>query len=115
MRNFDLMLKSPLLRVEGTGAIDLPQRQLKYRLLPKSVVSFDGTPVDGSLVPVIVEGPWDDLAYRPDPSVTPAVDAGKLPAQRGLAPSPRTLQQPGPAPAAGGAPRPLELRRGTVR
>ncbi len=115
VRNFDLMLKSPLLRVEGTGAIDLPQRRLKYRLLPKSIVSLDGTAADGTLVPVVVEGPWDDLAYRPDPTALPPVDADKLPAQRGSAPSPRTLQQPGPAPAAGGPPRPLELRRGTVR
>jgi AsmA protein len=115
VRNFDLMLKSPLLRVEGAGAIDLPQRRLRYRLLPKSIVSLDGTAADGALVPVVVEGPWDDLAYRPDPTVLPSVDSDKLPAQRGPAPSPRTLQQPGPAPAAGSLPRPLELRRGTVR
>ena len=68
--NRDLALKSPLLRVEGAGTVDLPRRALRYRIDPKAVATLEGqggaADLGGIQVPVIIEGPWDGLTYRPD-------------------------------------------------
>jgi AsmA protein len=70
LTNKDLALKSPLLRVEGNGTVDLPKRSLQYRIQPKAVASLEGqggkADLAGVMVPVIVEGPWDNLGYHPD-------------------------------------------------
>lgn len=68
--NNDMELKSPVFRVTGKGTVDLPQRRMNYRVEPKAVASLQGqggaSDVAGITVPVIVEGPWDNLSYRPD-------------------------------------------------
>lgn len=68
--NKDLALKSPLLRVEGAGTVELPPRTVHYRVEPKAVASLEGqggkTDLGGVTVPVIVEGPWEKLSFRPD-------------------------------------------------
>jgi AsmA protein len=50
--------------------VDLPARTLTYLLEPKAAATLEGQggaeQAAGVLVPVIVEGPWDDLSYRPD-------------------------------------------------
>lgn len=70
LSNQDLDLKSPLLRVGGAGTVDLPKRQVNYRIEPKIVGTTEGqggrSDVAGLMVPVIVDGPWDDLSYKPD-------------------------------------------------
>ena len=69
LTNNDLALKSPLLRVEGKGIVDLPQRSVNYRVEPKVVASLQGQGggnAGGLVVPVLVSGPWDNLSYRPD-------------------------------------------------
>jgi AsmA protein len=70
LTNQDLELKSPLLRVTGKGTVNLPQRTVNYRVEPKAVASATGqggaSDVSGIMVPVIVEGPWDNLSYKPD-------------------------------------------------
>lgn len=70
LNNQDLDLKSPLLRVSGAGQVDLPERRVSYRVEPKVVASTEGqggsSDVGGLMVPVIVEGPWDNLSYKPD-------------------------------------------------
>lgn len=70
MKNDDLSLVSPLLRVAGTGTVDLPQRTVDYRIEPRAVASAEGQggrqDVAGVMVPVVVTGPWDNLSYRPD-------------------------------------------------
>lgn len=59
-----------MLRLTGAGSADLPQRRVNYRIEPKVAATTEGqggaAEVDGVAVPVIVEGPWDDLSYRPD-------------------------------------------------
>lgn len=58
LKNNDLQLVSSELPMTGAGTVDLPQRQVNYRLTPK---------VAGALaVPVLITGPWDNLSYRPD-------------------------------------------------
>ncbi|MGE5477303.1 MAG: AsmA family protein [Bacteroidales bacterium] len=68
--NKDLALKSPLLRVEGAGTVELPPRTVHYRVEPKAVASLQGqggrSDLGGVTVPVIVEGPWENLSFRPD-------------------------------------------------
>lgn len=69
LSNNDLALKSPLLRVEGKGTVDLPQRSVNYRIDPKVVASLEGQGggnAAGIVVPILVTGPWDNLSYRPD-------------------------------------------------
>jgi AsmA protein len=70
LSNQDLELKSPLLRVAGKGTVDLPQQTVNYRVEPKAVASTTGqggaSEASGIMVPVIIEGPWSNLSYKPD-------------------------------------------------
>ncbi len=70
LKNDDLELKSPLLRVGGAGTADLPARTVNYRITPKLAATTQGqggaADVAGLTVPVIVSGPWHALTYRPD-------------------------------------------------
>lgn len=70
LRNNDLALLSPLLRVAGRGAVHMPNRTVNYRIEPKVTASTKGqggrADASGIKVPVIVSGPWDNLSYKPD-------------------------------------------------
>jgi AsmA protein len=75
--NDDMSLQAPALRLAGRGRVDLPDRTLTYLFEPKAAATLEGQggsqDVAGVLVPVVVEGPWDDLSYRPD--LTGVLDA----------------------------------------
>jgi AsmA protein len=58
LHNNDLQMISPELPVTGAGTVDLPRREVDYRLTP----SLEGIVA----VPVSITGSWDDLSYRPD-------------------------------------------------
>ncbi len=60
LHNNDLKLTSPEVPMTGAGTVDLPQRQVDYKLTP-SVAGIVAVPVD-------ITGPWDNLSYRPDVS-----------------------------------------------
>ena len=68
--NDDMQLLAPLLRLNGSGRINLPKRRLNYRIEPKAAATLQGQggakDVAGLLVPVNIQGPWDDLTYAPD-------------------------------------------------
>ena len=70
LNNQDLNLQAPALRVAGSGTVDLPAKQVDYRIDPKAAATLEGqgseTDVAGLLVPVVVTGPFDDLSYKPD-------------------------------------------------
>ena len=70
VRNDDLLMKAPLLRLTGNGTVRMPPKTLNYRFEPKVVGTLEGqggaTQAGGLMVPVIAEGPWHDLKYRPD-------------------------------------------------
>lgn len=70
LRNNDLLLLSPLLRLTGEGTSDLPARTVDYRVVPKAVATIEGqggqTEQEGVAVPVIITGPWHDLKFQPD-------------------------------------------------
>lgn len=114
--NKDLALKSPLLRVEGAGTVDMPKRRLDYRVEPKAVASLQGQGAQGNLagvmVPVLVEGPWHALSFRPD--LAGAAKAGLGKALEGAL-SGQTGQTGGaPLPIGGGSPSALPLDPGKL-
>jgi AsmA protein len=66
----NLRLLGPLVRVNGSGAIDLGAKTLQFKLDPKLVASLEGQggaadPM-GFGVPVTVEGSWSDPRIYPD-------------------------------------------------
>jgi len=66
----DLHLIGPLVRMAGTGVIDLPARTLNLRVDPRVVASLQGQGGDKDLqglgVPVAINGPWAQPAIYPD-------------------------------------------------
>jgi len=70
LTNNDLWLQAPVLRVAGSGRLNLPERTVDYRVDPKAAPTLQGQggerEVAGLLVPVIVRGPWDNLTFTPD-------------------------------------------------
>jgi AsmA protein len=69
-QNQDLKLTSPLLRVSGAGAVQMPQRTLDYTVKPKLVASLEGQKgaanISGIEVPVRITGSWDRPKFEPD-------------------------------------------------
>lgn len=67
--NKDLGMKAPLLRLKGEGTVDLPQRFVRYRVTPEivgTITGQGGKDKSGLAVPVLIEGPFEHLSYRPD-------------------------------------------------
>ena len=66
----DLHLLGPLVRVTGSGTVNLPQKTLKLRVDPQLVASLEGQggqqDVSGLGVPVMVVGPWAKPKIYPD-------------------------------------------------
>ena len=68
--NRDLIAKSPLLRVEGTGDVDLPQESLDYLVTAKVVRSLEGqggkgvTDLKGVEIPVQLSGTFAEPKYK---------------------------------------------------
>jgi len=81
-RNDDLDLRSPLLRVGGSGRVDLPRRHLDYLARVSVVGTLSGqggaelAALRGVTVPVQISGPFDALSYRVDVAAL-AIDAAK--------------------------------------
>jgi AsmA protein len=69
-RNEDLDLKSPFLRVTGSGAVDIAQSTLDYVVKASVVGSMAGqggkelSELRGLTIPVRVAGPFDKLGYK---------------------------------------------------
>lgn len=70
--NKDLMLKSPLLRLEGAGKLDLPNQLLDYQATAVLVKSCEGqggksfTELANYPIPVSISGPLDNLDVKPN-------------------------------------------------
>ncbi|MFN4284312.1 MAG: AsmA family protein [Alphaproteobacteria bacterium] len=108
MRNSDLSLQAPLLRVGGAGQVDLPRRQVNYKVTPQVVNTLEGQggqqQAAGVMVPVLIEGRWDALSYKPDltallkdPKGALENLRGALGGQRPQAPADGTAQPQQPA------------------
>jgi AsmA protein len=66
----DLNLVGPLVRVTGTGMVDVGNTSLALRVEPKLVMTTEGQgrtsePV-GLGIPVMIDGPWDSPRIYPD-------------------------------------------------
>jgi AsmA protein len=66
----DLNLVGPLVRVTGTGMVDIDNKSLAFRVEPKLVMTTEGQgrtsePV-GLGIPVVIDGPWDSPRIYPD-------------------------------------------------
>lgn len=66
----DLNLVGPLVRVTGSGTVDLGAKALGFRVEPKLVMTTQGQgrtsdPV-GFGIPVVIEGPWAEPRIYPD-------------------------------------------------
>lgn len=70
LSNNDLKMLSPLVRIAGSGTVNMPDKTLKYRIEPKLAATLEGqggnADVKGIEVPIIVEGPWASPRFRPD-------------------------------------------------
>jgi AsmA protein len=72
IKNQDLKAKSPLLRIEGKGTVDLPQDTIDYLVETVLVRSLEGQggkgrdELAGINIPVRVTGPLTSPSYRPD-------------------------------------------------
>ncbi len=67
--NQDLAMKSPALRLSGSGTVNLPQRMVNYRLVPSIVATTKGqggADAKGIDVPVNVTGSIDNPSITPD-------------------------------------------------
>jgi AsmA protein len=66
----DLHLTGPLVRMAGTGTIDLPAQTLNFRVDPQVVASLEGqggkTDLEGLGVPVAINGSWAAPSIYPD-------------------------------------------------
>ncbi len=70
LKNDDLRLMSPLIRVTGSGTVDMPAKTLNYRVEPKLVGTLEGqggtTDAKGIQVPILIRGPWSRPSFTPD-------------------------------------------------
>jgi AsmA protein len=82
VKNDDLILQSPLLRITGAGEVNLPKEAVDYMLTTKFVGSLEGQggkgyqELEGLSVPVHVGGTFSKLTYAPDLGAV-AKDAAK--------------------------------------
>jgi AsmA protein len=58
VHNNDLRLVSAQVPMTGAGIVDLPHQSVDYKVTPRLAGAV--------AVPVVVKGPWSDLAYAPD-------------------------------------------------
>jgi AsmA protein len=72
VKNKDLSLKSPLLRIKGKGTINLPEETIDYLLKAKIVGSLEGqggkvrSELKGVTIPVHIGGTFSKPTYTPD-------------------------------------------------
>lgn len=63
LRNDDLNFVAPLLTAAGEGEVDLGAQTINYRLDPTALA---GQLEKGIRVPILIEGPWSNIKFRPD-------------------------------------------------
>lgn len=72
VKNDDLVMKSPLLRITGAGEVNLPKEAVDYTLTTKFVGSLEGQggkgskKLEGVSIPIHVGGTFSKLTYVPD-------------------------------------------------
>ncbi|MEZ5825221.1 MAG: AsmA family protein [Geminicoccaceae bacterium] len=69
LRNEDMALRAPLLRVTGAGTVDLAAQTLDYSLAPRVASTLQGqeATTDPNLelgLPIVFRGPWSDPEFQ---------------------------------------------------
>jgi len=66
----DLHLVGPLVRMTGSGTVNLPQKALDFTVDPQLVASLEGQggnqDIAGLGVPILIKGPWAKPKFYPD-------------------------------------------------
>ena len=66
--NQDLKMLAPLLKLDGSGQVPLPQRTVTYNLTAELVATLEGQGRKDSLsglpIPIEIDGPWDGVSYK---------------------------------------------------
>jgi AsmA protein len=82
LRNDDLFLRAPVLRLDGAGTVDLPRRSVDYRVTPQLAATLEGqgaggTPSLQAGVPFLVQGPLaaPSVRFDLDGALTSAVSS----------------------------------------
>ncbi len=63
LRNDDLDFKARLMTATGAGALDIGGQAIEYRIEPVALADQTG---GGFGIPVLIEGPWANIRFRPD-------------------------------------------------
>jgi AsmA protein len=98
VKNDDLLLKSPLLRVTGAGKVSLPKETIDYTLTTKFVGSLKGqggeemAELKGVSIPVHVGGTFSKPTYVPDLAAV-LQDAAKAEVQKKVEKEKEKLQE----------------------
>lgn len=72
LSNSDLLMKSPVLRLTGSGTVNLPAKTINYRAVPSIVGTLKGQGGKDKLsgggldIPLIITGPWSRISVTPD-------------------------------------------------
>jgi AsmA protein len=64
--NEDLKMRGPLVQATGSGDINLPEKFIKYRVLPVLTASSAVDNAKGLKVPVDIKGPFSNIKVKPD-------------------------------------------------
>lgn len=64
--NQDLKMKGPLVQATGSGDVDLPKKEVRYRVVPILTASSAVEGASGIKVPVDIVGPFSAIKVRPD-------------------------------------------------
>jgi AsmA protein len=64
--NNDFKMKGPLVQATGAGNVDLPQKQVTYRVLPVLTASSAVEGASGITIPVDIYGPFNKIKIKPD-------------------------------------------------
>ncbi|MEN8207392.1 MAG: AsmA family protein [Pseudomonadota bacterium] len=98
VKNDDLVMKSPLLRINGAGEVSLPKETIDYTLTTKFVGSLEGQggkgkkKLKGVSIPVRVAGTFSQPSYTPDLAAV-ASEAAKAEVDKRLKKEKKKLQK----------------------
>ena len=70
LNNRDLKMLAPLVRVNGSGLVPLPQQAIDYDMTATLVATLEGQGGKDSLaglpIPIKIKGPWENISYKAD-------------------------------------------------
>lgn len=77
----ELAMLGPLVRLTGSGTVNLGEQSLRLRLAPRIVGELQGQggsiDTSGIVLPVIVKGPWSNVSFAPDMEALPALQEAR--------------------------------------